>query len=152
MTPFQEFRLWARRAPANERISAAVATAIVLALLVWVLIPSSTGSNSASAFPGSTSSDAGTTGSTSSTAPGTSSAPGKATGPGAAGGPGASVPGTTSGTTSGGTTAGRGPGTTTSTTGSSDGTTTVQTDQGCQSPPASGPGVTDQTIKIAVII
>lgn len=39
MTPFQEFRLWARRAPSSERVFAGVAAAIVLALLAWLLVP-----------------------------------------------------------------------------------------------------------------
>ena len=41
MRPFQEFRLWARRAPAPERISATVATVLVIALVVWLLVPGS---------------------------------------------------------------------------------------------------------------
>jgi hypothetical protein len=40
MTPFQEFRLWLRRAPNSQRGPAAVTALVVLALLVWVLIPS----------------------------------------------------------------------------------------------------------------
>jgi hypothetical protein len=39
MTPAQEFRLWARRAPTGERVSAAIAIAIVLVLLVWLVAP-----------------------------------------------------------------------------------------------------------------
>src|SRR4051812_13054608 len=46
MTPFQEFRLWARRAPSGERFSAGLAAATVLAVLVWILVP--TNSNKAS--------------------------------------------------------------------------------------------------------
>ena len=41
MRPFQEFRLWARRAPAPERISASMATVLVIALVVWLLVPGS---------------------------------------------------------------------------------------------------------------
>jgi len=41
MTPCQEFRLWARRAPTSERASAGIATIVVLALLVWLLTPGS---------------------------------------------------------------------------------------------------------------
>lgn len=151
MTPFQEFRLWARRAPANERLFAAVATAIALVLLVWVLIPSSTSNASNSAYP---------TGAPSSATPGTTSG----TTPGAAPTTGGTVPGTTSGST-GGAVAGA-PGTTgttagggrianaggNSTMGATTGTTTTQGSSGCQSPPAGGPGVTDKTIKIAVIL
>jgi hypothetical protein len=39
MTPFQEFRLWARRAPNGQRASAAAAGLVVLALLIWAAIP-----------------------------------------------------------------------------------------------------------------
>src|SRR3982751_311127 len=41
MRPFQEFQLWARRAPTGERVAAGVATAIVIALLAWLLVPGS---------------------------------------------------------------------------------------------------------------
>ncbi|MHB8669207.1 MAG: type 1 periplasmic-binding domain-containing protein [Acidimicrobiales bacterium] len=44
MTPFQQFRLWARRAPIGERVSTAVAAAVVLALLVWAVAPAKVGS------------------------------------------------------------------------------------------------------------
>lgn len=39
MTPFQEFRLWARRAPNGQRVPAAVAALVVLGLLIWAAIP-----------------------------------------------------------------------------------------------------------------
>src|SRR3954454_25058640 len=39
MTPFQEFRLWVRRAPAGELVSAAVAVAVELAVLAWIVVP-----------------------------------------------------------------------------------------------------------------
>jgi hypothetical protein len=49
MTPFQEFRLWARRAPNGQRASAAVAGLVVLGLLVWAAIPiANSGSGSTS--------------------------------------------------------------------------------------------------------
>ena len=41
MNPCQEFRLWARRAPSGERVSAGIASLVVLALLVWLLVPGS---------------------------------------------------------------------------------------------------------------
>ena len=41
LTPFQVFRLWARRAPTGERLAAAMASVLILALLVWVLVPTS---------------------------------------------------------------------------------------------------------------
>src|SRR4051794_21742849 len=42
MRPFQEFRLWARRAPTGEKAAAGVATAIVIVLVAWLLVPGST--------------------------------------------------------------------------------------------------------------
>src|SRR2546421_380536 len=39
MRPSQEFRFWARRAPTGERVAAGLATVLVLALLVWLLVP-----------------------------------------------------------------------------------------------------------------
>ncbi|MBV9487374.1 MAG: hypothetical protein JO246_15110 [Frankiaceae bacterium] len=39
MTPFQEFRLWARRAPNGQRGAAAVAAVGVLGLLIWAAVP-----------------------------------------------------------------------------------------------------------------
>ena len=46
MTPFQVVRLWARRAPFGERLAAASAAAVVIALLAWLVVPGS-GSGSA---------------------------------------------------------------------------------------------------------
>src|SRR3954469_18490167 len=40
MSPFQEFRLWLRRSPRSERAAAALATALVLAVLGWAVVPS----------------------------------------------------------------------------------------------------------------
>ena len=39
MTPFQELRLWARRASTGSRTSAALSVAIVVGLLAWALVP-----------------------------------------------------------------------------------------------------------------
>jgi hypothetical protein len=39
MTPFQEFRLWARRAPVGERAAAGVAAVLALVLFAWLLVP-----------------------------------------------------------------------------------------------------------------
>src|SRR4051794_3511804 len=46
MTPFQEFRLWARRAPSGERFSAGLAAATVFAVLVWILVPTNSNKGS----------------------------------------------------------------------------------------------------------
>src|SRR4051794_13492021 len=153
MTPFQEFRLWARRAPANERLFAAIATAIVLVLLVWVLIPSSNGNSSLSAFPGSSTPSGAPAGTTAGTTPGSTSGTTSGALPGASGGSGGTTAGSI-GTTGTGAAAGSGATASggNSTTGAKTGTTTSQGSGGCQSPPASGQGVTDKTIKIAVAL
>jgi len=39
--PFQEFRFWARRAPATERASAGIGALLVVVLLAWLLVPGS---------------------------------------------------------------------------------------------------------------
>ena len=41
MTPTQQFRLWARRAPTPERAAVGIATVVVIALLAWLLAPGS---------------------------------------------------------------------------------------------------------------
>jgi len=46
MTPFLQFRLWAKRGPSTERIATGVVAIVVLALLVWVAVPSGSGSRS----------------------------------------------------------------------------------------------------------
>ena len=39
ITPFQVLRLWIRRAPLGERVAAGLASALVVSLLAWVLVP-----------------------------------------------------------------------------------------------------------------
>ena len=46
MSPFQEFRLWVRRAPGSERIAASLGAIIAVALLVWLLVPGDDNSSS----------------------------------------------------------------------------------------------------------
>jgi hypothetical protein len=55
MTPFEEFRLWLRQGAPFERATAAVAGLIALAMIVWVLVPSSdsTGTGQMAAGAGS---------------------------------------------------------------------------------------------------
>lgn len=50
MTPFQEFRLWLRRSPRGERAAAALATALVLSALGWVVVPSASTPTTAGHF------------------------------------------------------------------------------------------------------
>lgn len=58
MTPFLQFRLWARNAPASERTTAALVALVVLGLLVWAAVPTGNrtilgaGSTSGPASPG----------------------------------------------------------------------------------------------------
>jgi hypothetical protein len=52
MTPFMHFRLWARQGPASERGIVAVATGLLLALVVWAFVPTGTGGKSAVAATG----------------------------------------------------------------------------------------------------
>ena len=147
MTPFQQFRLWSRRAPRGERAIAAVAAACVLAVLGWVIVPAATspaGAGLDTGAPGGAGPAA-----AASTAPAAGAPKGpkaaRAAGPGAPGvtapgapaavGPGGSVA-ATSGSTAGGTTA---PG-------------TSSAEGACTSPPGSAPGVTDTQMKVAVMI
>jgi len=149
MTPFQEFRLWLRRAPGGERFAAGLAAALVLAILGWVLVPASKTQDTLSAFPeaGTTGAPA-TTGGTGAGGSGATSSTGGVTTGGTTGripagtGTTGAVRGTTSGTT--GTTGGV-TGTTGSTTGSSTG-------GGKTCPSSSATGVTASRIKVAVIL
>lgn len=46
MTPLQQFRLWARRAPVLERLATAVGGLVLLGLLVWGVLPFATNGTS----------------------------------------------------------------------------------------------------------
>lgn len=52
MRPFQEFRYWTKRAPGSERAATAVAAAVALALLVWLLVPGDDDSETLAAIGG----------------------------------------------------------------------------------------------------
>jgi hypothetical protein len=43
MRPFQVFRLWVKRGPATERAAASAVALLVVALLAWIVVPSSEG-------------------------------------------------------------------------------------------------------------
>ena len=45
MSPFQQFRLWLRRAPLGERAGAGVGAALAVAAVAWLLVPSSNHQN-----------------------------------------------------------------------------------------------------------
>jgi hypothetical protein len=142
VSPLQEFRVWARRAPASERAGAAVAAAVVVAVLGWLLVPAgdTSSTNLAAAQAGS---------------PGSSAIPSTAGGPATGG-----ATSTTSGSlpaigSSGGAapTAGSGSASGAVTTvGGSDTSAPTFGPPGCVSPPGSAPGVTAGQIKIAVTL
>ena len=149
MTPFQQVRLWARRAPWPERLAAVVAAALVVTVVSWLLVPGGQGSTNVSAGGGLTG------GSTGSQAPASG---GAGTGPGAAPGSSPTLTGATGGATSGGTgvaaggptgggggaaPAGGQPGT---------GGTPTASGSGCTSPPGSDAGVSATQIKVAIIL
>jgi hypothetical protein len=148
MTPFQEFRLWLRRAPLGERSAAAVASALVLAVLGWMLVPSS-----GTGTPSSLASDVsgGSTGSTGTLATGT----------GAVGTAGASLPPRkTNGTLATGTvgtvggpvvSTSAGPPVAVASAGAT-GTSTGTVGSGTSCPAGSGPGLSASRLKIAVIL
>ena len=105
MTPFLQFRLWLARASVGSKAGTAVGGALVLALLVWIAIPSNPASNSASvstrgrtATPSSSSGspDAGTAPTGGAATPGTPTA-GSAPGSAASGGSVTGQPADTSG-------------------------------------------------------
>jgi hypothetical protein len=145
MTPFQQFRLWARRAPATERVAAAIGAALALAVLGWLIVPprSQTAANLATfgGTSGSVTSANPTTGSKvppafgqDSTASGSAGAvnnqaPASASGAGATAASKANTP--TATIVNGITT--NGPG-------------------GCVSPPGTDEGVTPTQVKIAVLL
>jgi len=90
MTPFQEFRLWARRAPVGERAGAAVAAVLALVLFAWLLVPTGGDDAELATFGGGT--GAAVDGSGQGTGAGTSGTGTSGSGAGAgAGGSGAGV-------------------------------------------------------------
>ncbi|MHB8467771.1 MAG: type 1 periplasmic-binding domain-containing protein [Acidimicrobiales bacterium] len=142
MTPFQEFRLWARRAPIGERAVTAVASAVVVALLAWLLVAASH-----QASKDVTSSASGAAGSASGGASNAATAVGTGLGgvgsaPGAPGASGASASAALAGS---GPTANAGAGAP-----SAGGA--LPAAQGCVSPPGSAQGVTARQIKVAVAV
>ena len=146
MTPFQEFRLWLKRAPSGDRMATGVAFALVLAVMAWLFVPqvASTGEGEQLGGPAA-------------------GAEGSAVVPGQAG-----VPGATNHEAGGAVTGGSPVGGTVSTTktgtgpvapsgsgkspGAGPGLATGAVKGGASCPPGSAPGVSDKRIKVAVII
>ena len=135
MRPFQELRLWARRAPTRERVAAGVAMVIVMGLLVWLVVPDSEDSPTDLAAAGGPSLAEGSTATDGSTG-------------------GADVEGTADGAD--GATTGSGGGGDTTGSGSSGGTGSGSAGgpgaQGCVSPPGSAKGITDTEVRVAVVL
>lgn len=133
MRPFQEFRLWTRRAPIGERVSTGVAGLIVVALLAWLMVPDTDdgtdarsvvagGAPAGPASPGAEptavegGSEAGTAGGVEGAAVGAPGGGGAAGGARRAGGPGAAGP------------------------------------EGCVSPPGEAKGVTADEVRVVVAL
>ena len=135
MTPFEQFRLWLRRAPAGERAVSAVVGAVVLALVVFILIPVTQNSGD-----GDTSGGAVVAGETTSTV--AAGEPGATTATSAAGAAGPSAAGPTGSTGSTGTSGG---GTRVAVTGGN-------APAGCTSPPGSDQGISDSEIHISITL
>jgi hypothetical protein len=151
--PFFQFRLWLQRGPTTERALVIVSTAVVLALLVWVSIPTGQSPESSLAVGG----PAGST-------------TGQQAGPGAVQGPGASAaPGQTGGATAGSgavggtggpggggtgprTTGGAAPGTTSGGTSTNGNTAKSPTSTGCSDAASNEVGVTSKQILLGVIL
>ena len=135
MTPFQEFRFWARRAPSSERVVTGIAAVIVLALLGWLLAPGSDDSSELA-----TSEDEFAEGSpeapTATTAAGTSSNGGGSNGGGSSAGGGGG--GGSAVTTPGG--------------GSVPGGSSTPGATGCVSPPGTAKGITANQITVAIAL
>jgi hypothetical protein len=143
VTLFLQFRLWLRRAPRSERALAAAATALVLSLAGWLLVPPSSNNADANAALGTQPGQplSATPGATAPASPGASLPPGATCAPG---------PGSQTVTSSGNSGAGGVP----APGASAGGGTQSGTDGsgGCTSPPGSDQGVSDTQIKVAVIL
>ena len=138
MTPFQAFSLWIRRAPTSQRASAAAATALVLALFVWLIVPSSGPSSSANAESTQAGGVTSTTGAATSSSTTTSTSITTTAGVSSSG----SDTSAGSATGGGGTTGGaKAP----ATSGSSSGATGAR----CVAPPGTDQGVSATQIKVA---
>ena len=143
MTPFQEFRLWSRRAPMGQRVTAAVAAVVALSALGWMLVPAGAQTASNSGSPGSQAQSGASGAGASGSGAGASAT---ATTQTVAGG----AQGATGGPTGGpGGAAGGAAGAAASRTGATGGATASSH---CTSPPGSAQGVTSTQINIAVLL
>ncbi|HEV3352181.1 MAG TPA: hypothetical protein VG076_04625 [Acidimicrobiales bacterium] len=139
MNPSQEFRFWARRAPTAERITAGISAVIVIALLVWLVVPGGgSGSTKLASGGGGQGVEQGLTPDANGATAGQSGAQGAVGGTSAAG---ATAGG---GTASGPAKAGAA--------GGGAGANSAAAGPGCPNPPSGVPGVSASQIKIAVTL
>ena len=143
MTPCQEFRFWARRAPTGERVSAGVAGLIVMALLIWLVAPgggrSATRVAATGGGSGGNQAPAADAGGTAAAPAAAGAAAGTSSAGAAAGGPTAAGSSKTGAPAGGGAPASGGAG-------------TAAAAPGCPSPQGSVKGVTATQIKVAVTL
>ncbi|MEY2592274.1 MAG: hypothetical protein QOJ67_4258, partial [Acidimicrobiaceae bacterium] len=146
MTPFLQFRLWTRRGPVAERVLTAVVGTVVLALLVWVAVPSGTAA-------GTGTSDAQSLGTTGGATPGTGPAAGGDAGTRASTKPGAAPGGSPTSTpaAAGGTGAGAGTGAPSGSGAAATGTASQQSNP-CTNLRSTDQGVSATTINIDVVL
>jgi hypothetical protein len=134
MTILQLFRLWARRAPIAQRVSALVGAGLVVAVVAWLLVPA--GDNGTARVDATGQQGASTLGGTQA---------GQSTGAGAdagAAGPGGDVTTGGSGTPSASGAGAKG----------GSGTAGAPAGAGCTAPPGTDQGVTANSIKVAVLV
>jgi hypothetical protein len=148
MRPFQEFRVWARRAPVGERVATGVAGVIVVALLAWLMVPDGK-SDSAEQFTAVSGGSAAATG-----AGATTGDPAAAEGvdPATGGGAGAAGPSADGAPTVGGGGGGAGEVAPGDGGGEAGANQAAAGDQGCVSPPGTTKGVTDAEVRVVVAL
>jgi hypothetical protein len=152
MRPFQEFRFWARRAPLSERVTAAVAALVAVALIAWLLVPDRDDSAGEDVFASGSDVAAGAgSGSSDTTASGIVGGDGAVvTTPSGVAAPGV---GGRAGTGSSGGSGGSGDTSAASSSGSgAPAASAAGADQGCVSPPGKAKGVTDTEVKVAIAL
>ncbi len=132
MSPFHSLRLWFRRAPRQQTISAAAGAFVVMAVLAYLMVPASRPSASVDTGAFGSPVNSGQPGRVITVGPGATPAAGGARGGATPGRPGANTPG--AGSTGGnGGNGGNGGG-------------------GCVTPPGLDQGVTDTQIKVAIAL
>ena len=134
MNPFHSFRLWARRAPANQRVSALVGALAALALLVYLLVPAADSKRVAVAAGGGANGAAAASSSPSGGAAGGIAQPGSGIAAPSGAGPASGAGGAVTNAGASGTAAGTAGAT------------------GCAAPPGSDQGITDTELHVAIAL